>query len=200
MVFWYIGINKPFIMVQLIFVNGETIDVSSLEELEQITGHPKELIDLYSQDDEKVTDLVGHSELYVILKPLPSIPDSTILKYMVKKWIKGDYKDIEKKYGNIRDWDTSQVMDMSQLFRNAIDFNEDISDWDTGKVENMKGMFMGATAFNQDISNWNTSNVKDMSKMFLMSTSFDQDLSSWNIKDVDKTDHMFHLTKHDIPI
>merc|ERR1719409_2483545 len=36
------------------------------------------------------------------------------------------------KYGEIGDWDVISVTDMSQLFEDMRDFNENISQWDTG--------------------------------------------------------------------
>ena len=44
-------------------------------------------------------------------------------------------------YGPIADWEVSAITDMSQLFYNLNDFNEDISSWDTSSVTNMQFMF-----------------------------------------------------------
>ena len=41
------------------------------------------------------------------------------------------------KYGPIEDWDTSEVIDMSNLFFGAESFNENISMWITSKVTTM---------------------------------------------------------------
>ena len=69
-------------------------------------------------------------------------------------------------YGDISDWDTSQVTDMTRAFANCTDFNEDISGWDVSNVTSMKGMFRNASSFNQDISEWDTSSVEYMNGMF----------------------------------
>ncbi len=61
---------------------------------------------------------------------------------------------------------TSNVTDMSSMFKYAQSFNQDISNWDTSNVTNMSDMFYYAKSFNQDISNWDTSKVTDMSSMF----------------------------------
>ena len=42
-----------------------------------------------------------------------------------------------EKYGHIQDWNVTHVTNMSYLFANEDDFNEDISNWDVSKVENM---------------------------------------------------------------
>ena len=60
------------------------------------------------------------------------------IKTLVNAWITnsssfdsgGDYV----KYGHISYWDTSKVTDMSELFKDKKDFNEDISKWDTSNV------------------------------------------------------------------
>ena len=71
--------------------------------------------------------------------------------------------------GNFNDIDTSEITDMSYLFRNLEDFNGDIFNWDVSKVTNMSSMFSmfyWCKSFNQDISNWDVSNVKYKANMF----------------------------------
>ena len=43
----------------------------------------------------------------------------------------------------------------------------EIEDWDVSNVKNMKEMFMDASSFNQPLNNWNVSNVRDMTRMFV---------------------------------
>ena len=38
-----------------------------------------------------------------------------------------------RKYGHISTWDTVNITDMSYMFYNAIQFNQDISNWDVSK-------------------------------------------------------------------
>ena len=69
-------------------------------------------------------------------------------------------------YGDMENWDTSNVTDMSSAFAGAsIGFNADISGWNTANVTNMNSMFYNATAFNQNIGSWTTSGVTDMRYM-----------------------------------
>ena len=60
--------------------------------------------------------------------------------------------------GNIETWNTSNVRNMSQMFRSLTSinniFNKDISNWNTSKVTNMFAMFLHMTEFNQDLSGW----------------------------------------------
>ena len=66
----------------------------------------------------------------------------------------------------------SSVRNMTNMFRTASTFNQDISGWDVSLVTNMGGMFNSAALFNQDISSWNVSSVTNMSSMFANNTGF----------------------------
>ena len=58
--------------------------------------------------------------------------------------------------------DTSEITDMSGLFKSNAAFNQDISCWDVSNVTNMNLMFCGAAAFNQDISSWKDHVAEDI--------------------------------------
>jgi surface protein len=88
-------------------------------------------------------------------------------------------------------WDTSNVTNMERTFLNASAFNQDISDWNTAKVEHMGDMFYGATTFNQNIGSWDTGLVLYMQTMFYNATNFDQDISPWNTSTVEYMGNMF---------
>ena len=94
-------------------------------------------------------------------------------------------------YGNISDWDVSQVTDMSQLFYHKPNFNDDISNWDVINVTNMNLMFYEASSFNQPIGNWDVGSVTDMSYMFSYATSLNQDISNWDVGNVTDMVNMF---------
>ena len=83
----------------------------------------------------------------------------------------------------IQDLDVSDVIDMSELFYDYPDFNDDISSWNVSKVTDMRGMFLSAASFNQDISQWDVSNVEDMAGMFQEAESFNQDISTKTINE-----------------
>ena len=51
------------------------------------------------------------------------------LQIAVKLWCK-DRIECEKKYGIIGNWNTMLITDMSYLFANYSNFNDDISNWD----------------------------------------------------------------------
>ena len=92
----------------------------------------------------------------------------------------------------MNDWCFDSILtDMSLLFGNNVDFNEDISSWDTSSVTSMDRMFWFATSFNGDLSKWNVSSVGDMGGMFSEDTSFNGDLSSWDVSSVTNMNYMF---------
>ena len=86
-------------------------------------------------------------------------------------------------YGNISNWNVSQVTDMSGLFRDT-SFNDDISAWDVSSVTDMSGMFAFASAFNQDIGSWEVGNVEGMDVMFYSASAFNQDISNWCVTNI----------------
>ena len=85
---------------------------------------------------------------------------------------------------DISNWDTSSVTDMSQMFKSAFSFNQDIGNWDTSSVIEMSNMFKNASNFNQDISNWDTSSVTSMSEVFDWARDFNQEIGNWDTSSV----------------
>ena len=57
-----------------------------------------------------------------------------------------DIVKMEKKFGNIEEWDVSFVTNMSYAFYNNFSFNKDISDWNVENVNDMTNMFYGASS------------------------------------------------------
>ena len=113
-----------------------------------------------------------------------------VLRIAVNAWI-ADQVAAEEEYGHIKDWDTSDIDNMSGLFQDKDTFNDDISQWDTSNVTSMADMFNGAEAFNQDISGWNTSKVTNMGWMFKNSKHFNQDIRKWDVSKVHTFTNMF---------
>jgi len=67
------------------------------------------------------------------------------------------------------------------MFRNASNFNGDISSWDVSNVIYSGSLFYNATSFNSDISQWDVTTMLGLSRMFYGASSFDQDLSQWDM-------------------
>lgn len=98
-------------------------------------------------------------------------------------------------FAPMREWDTSNITDMSYMFDSASVFNENINGWETGNVVNMEGMFRAATAFNQPLDQWDTSRVTNMSRMFESATVFNQNIDSWETGNVTDMSQMFRNTR-----
>lgn len=86
---------------------------------------------------------------------------------------------------------TSLVTDMTEIFKDATSFNQDISSWDVSNVTDMKSIFSGASAFNQAIGSWNVSNVTNMKSAFNGAAKFNQPIGSWDVSKVTNMDSMF---------
>ena len=104
-------------------------------------------------------------------------------------------KDIVDKYGEINNWDVSNVTNMHHLFYpfGALrgSFNQPLNNWNVSNVTNMAWMFSHASSFNQPLNNWNMSNVKSMNGMFASANSFNQPLNNWDVSNVTNMENMF---------
>ena len=98
-----------------------------------------------------ITDRLGKQStvdrtVQVVNSPGSSNDD---LKVAVNLWTSNkDYA--VSVFGEINTWDTSLITNMSELFYNKTNFNEDISNWNVSSVTNMNAMFKNASVFNQD--------------------------------------------------
>ena len=108
-------------------------------------------------------------------------------------------------FGNIDNWDTSNITNMSNMFNGAINFNQSINNWNTVKVTNMSNMFYGATTYDKSLNftedilssgmyiynRWNVSNVTNMSNMFNGAINFNANIRNWNTSKVTNMSNMF---------
>ena len=115
-----------------------------------------------------------------------------LLKKLVRKVCNGTFSEEDiSNYGNISTWDVSQITDMTNLFKDEKDFNEDINEWDVSNVRSMSNMFSGASKFNQPLNEWDVSNVDNMSFMFRDAINFNQPLNKWDVSKVMNMSLMF---------
>ena len=98
---------------------------------------------------------------------------------------------------NINNWDVSTVTNMKEMFFLS-NFNQPLNNWDVSNVTNMKGMFSWNT-FNQSLNNWDVSNVTSMKAMFSHS-KFNQPLYNWDVSNVTNMKGMFAYSKFDQPL
>ena len=128
------------------------------------------------------------------------------LQIAVDNWVllDGDTDKDTSTYNDvpISDWDTSLIVDMSNLFENKETFNDDIGNWDTSNVENMGKMFLRAVNFNKPLNSWNVSKVTNMQYMFsgyiengiIIYSLFNQPLSDWVVSNVKNMSNMFMMS------
>jgi surface protein len=131
-----------------------------------------------------------------------AFPDSSTFKQAIQDWFSGNAvakQLVIATYGDMNVWDTSQVTDMREAFKDRTESmtnsDEQIGGWDTHLVTNMSGMFQGALTFNQDISSWDTHLVQVMNSMFNGASLFDKplatDVNKWNTSAVEDMRFMF---------
>ena len=136
-------------------------------------------------------DVIGEiREMHPLLTP--KLTNATI-KRVVKDYLTGGARKqrIVQKYGDISQWDVSNVTNIKLLFWNQSSFNQPLNGWNVSNVTDMKWMFENASSFNQSLNDWNVSNVEDMWGMFLSATSFNQPLNKWNVSNVENMYGMF---------
>ena len=76
---------------------------------------------------------------------------------------------------------TSGVRDMSEMFKNAVNFQCDIGHWDVRELRYAGGMFRGAVSFTGvNINRWSTPNLTIADNMFSL-TKLQSDLVNWDI-------------------
>ena len=85
---------------------------------------------------------------------------------------------------------TSNVTDMSSMFRFAVYFNQNIGDFDVSSVTDMGAMFNYADSFHQNIGSWDVSSVTNMSYMFQYAFAFDQYIRNWSTNGGPVTDYL----------
>ena len=140
--------------------------------------------------EDSTTGCFGNFEMELqVIIPSCTINDDNIQE-AVDLWI-SDPTTAEATYGNISNWDTSCVTDMSELFQDHTTFNDDISQWDVSSVTDMRQLFLNAASFNQDIGDWNLSSVIYIREMFSSAISFNQPISDWDVSGVTDMNKMF---------
>jgi hypothetical protein len=131
----------------------------------------------------------GSFQRYCILKTVEKMNNEDI-RTAVEKWFT-NRAEAELIYGHISKWDTSNVSDMSNLFKDRKNFNEDINSWNVANVTPMERVFEGASSFNQPLEQWNVASVTPMERMFGGASSFNQPQEEWDVANVTTMRYMF---------
>lgn len=195
------------------FVNWQKIQQASKpvrkELIESMPKSPKGF-KYFPQSDLELKELVDDFSV-----DLGDIDTSLILlmRALFENSLRPSYIGLER-------WDTSNVRDMSLMFRKAVYFDDtipfidewntskvermdlmfagigggqlNIGKWDTSSVVSMQGMFLDTKYFNSPIGEWNVSKVKNMKEMFLRAESFEEDLNKWELSEDCNTTDIFY--------
>ncbi|MCF7944904.1 MAG: BspA family leucine-rich repeat surface protein [Spirochaetia bacterium] len=150
------------------------------------TTRSLEISDITVGDSEAVTVEITSPEGYA----LTGSPQTAVV-YKAPRLTRGELELMIANGDDVTNVNTSEITDMSELFKDNTIFNQDISGWDTSSVTTMRSMFDGAGTFNQDISGWDISSVTDMGSMFQYAGAFNQDISGWDTSSVTYMGSMF---------
>lgn len=96
---------------------------------------------------------------------------------------------------SFNDWNVSGIIDMNNMFRGCVLFNQPLNNWDVSSVELMNFMFSECTLFNQNIGNWDVSSVINMTQMFGNCRDFNNggssDINNWITSSITNISLMF---------
>jgi len=159
--------------------------------------HPKTRI-VFAEEEVAPDDTVSQWGLEAgahlcLIKGRTPLSNETI-RNAVQKWNEGGSacEEVADEFGEIGDWDVSNVTSMSGLFTCANSFNDDISRWDTSSVVDMSRIFNAAISFNQPLEGWDTSSVTNMCSAFDSADSFNQPLEGWDTSSVTDMRFLFY--------
>ncbi len=147
------------------------------------------------------TAFEGALNMDVVATDIPNLSNVTTLSKMFKGCKKLEYN------ASIGNWDTSNIVDMGEMFHDATNFNQNIGNWDTSSVKTITQMFHGASSFNQYIGDWNTSSFEAgaLFMTFREATHFNQNINTkvvnagtpqqyiaWDVKNATNMDYLFY--------
>lgn len=95
---------------------------------------------------------------------------------------------------NLRDYDTSNIIDMSIMFANCPIHHIKLNNFNTNNVISMYAMFCGCSNLEKlDLSSFDTHNVTNISSMFMGCNSLTElDLSNFDVSNVGVTHGVFY--------
>ncbi|MDO5062288.1 MAG: BspA family leucine-rich repeat surface protein [Peptostreptococcaceae bacterium] len=92
---------------------------------------------------------------------------------------------------DVSNWNVSNVTKMSFMFTETAKADPDVSKWDVSNVTTMGGMFGSAQQADPNVSNWDVSNVWNMMQMFQRAEKANPGVSEWDVSNVTTMDGMF---------
>lgn len=182
-----------FVTKKIIFRPSDTLEQNANYFHSHITEPGELLIEYFNLPDN--LDSLGKDFSKLVQCNIKFFANNDSIRVAVKEWCENKEVAIGR-YGEINGWDTSNVTDMSGLFKFQKEFNDDISQWNVSSVNDMSEMFYEANAFNRPLNSWDVSNVSNMEGMFAKATVFNQWLNDWNISKVQDMSSMFLYASH----
>ncbi len=92
----------------------------------------------------------------------------------------------------------TQNIEMYSMFKNAKNFNADLSNWDVSRVSNFNQMFYNTLSFDYNLGRWDISNATNMELMFggvtLSKENYDNTLIGWATLNASETAIPIELT------
>jgi surface protein len=105
---------------------------------------------------------------------------------------------------NINSWDVSGVTYFRGMFRDCVNFNDNLGNWDVSNATELGFMFYGSSTVSpygiftnggsDSIKNWDVSKVENFSAMFFNQPLFNQEVGLWDVGSATNMLGMFGCT------
>ncbi len=156
-------------------------------------------IDISNFDTSNVTDTSGMFYFSSLVKfKMPKKINTSKVTNMSHMFSIFGNKNEANDWSFLDDVDTSNVTDMSGLFKGTNIEGLDLSRWDVSKVEDFSLAFNNTTIKKLDLSSWNLSTVKYAKNMLWCSNIEEINLGSFNFYNVPDYQFMFGVNQANI--
>ena len=149
------------------------------------------LLTTVSATDVPIGTFTNLSGMFIYCSSLVSIPNLNNWDVSNVTSMGGMFREAPNFNGDMSSWNTSNVVDMSYMLSNVPLFNGDISSWNVSSVSNFKQFLYNKPIWNNDLSGWNVSGATNMERMFQSCPSFNSNISNWNVSGVTNMFIMF---------
>ena len=109
------------------------------------------------------------------------------------------FRDMRKEVSfnnvDVSKWNVSKVESFNNCFTSISNFNCNLSEWDVSSCEDFESMFEGCYKFESDLKDWDFGNAKKVRFMFCYCYKFDTDVSDWDLSGVDSITRLFDCCK-----
>ena len=128
------------------------------------------------------------------------------LKESIKNWDVSKCKKFRETFSgsssfsgvDLSNWNMSNAIDITSMFRGCDEFNCDLSNWNTRNLQYMDNVFYGCKKINFDISKWNVRKVKSMICAFYDCTNLDCNLDNWKLNKDCVINGLFNNSKFEL--